>query len=329
MNCHDNILNIAQIAGKRLKPSRDIETVQHDDIPYFQIICGTGNHVSVKGYEYEKHDNAPRMKFFENILPSVLCKFNTQNYFMNGLYFNVELHDTYSYLDKFSYISDIYDNCLVWSKRMNDDKVILLPDLYHLSNFNGKLKCHDTRQWDDKIDKIGFWGTTTGNTDPQKNQRIQTCLWGIPHREKVDFYITKIAQMTAKDIYLNIPYFQKIYSTYKSDEDMLKYKFLLDIPGNTCSWDRVPFIMNSRSLLFKAPCQDVCFYYPFMKSGTHFIDVDTDHMLSTMTYYMNNPKEAILITENANYFVNSYLEQNSAYLYMSTLFQESIYWNAA
>lgn len=321
MNAQENIINIAQLAGKRLKPSRDVTTVEHDNIPYFQIV----NSNTVKGYNYEKHDNAPRMKFFENVLPMVLNKLKGLD--MNGLYFNVELHDTYSYLK--SYTSSSYNNCLVWSKRKTDEFVILLPDLYHLNNFNGKLKYRDTLDWNNKIDKIGFWGTTTGDIDPLKNQRIQTCLWSIPYRKTIDFYITNIAQMTAKDIFIKIPDFQSIYSTYKTDEEMLKYKFLLDIPGNTCSWDRVPFIMNSKSLLFKAPCQDMCFYYPFMKSGTHYIDVDNSYILSTMEYYKNNPKEAEMIIENANYFVSSYLQQSSAYLYMSTLFQESIYWNAA
>ena len=324
MNCQDTIINCAQLAGKRLKPSREIETVQHDDIPYFQMIQ-KNNQISIKGYQYEKHDNAPRMKFFEIALAKALSGFGIAC--GNPLYFNVELHDTYSYLDKYN--NSMYDNCLVWSKRAGDDNVILLPDLYHLNNFNGKLKYKDKLCWEEKINKIGFWGTTTGNRNPVKNTRIQTCLWGIPHREKVDFYITNIAQMTAKDIFLNVPDFQNIYSSYANDESMLKYKFLLDIPGNTCSWDRVPFVMNSKSLLFKMPCSDICFYYPFFKSGTHFVDVNTDNMLSIMTYYRNNPKEAIMMTENANYFVNSYLQQSSAYLYLRTLFCESIYWNAA
>ena len=322
METLESVIYLAKNEGRKLKPTRNEGDVKHDNLPYFEVV----NPAFVKGYNYEKHDNAPRMSFIESLMPVVLQNISDKSA-MRNMFFNIELHDTYSYLEKFK-TQNMYDNCLVWSKRKFDTNVILLPDVYHISNYGGKLNFVDGKIWDAKKNKIGFWGTTTGDVNPARNQRIQTCLWGLDRRDFTDFYITNIAQIKPEDILRVVPNFEKIVTKYKTQEEMLDYKFLLDIPGNTCSWDRVPSIMSSNSLLFKMPCQDVCFYYPMMHDGVHFVQVDETTMRDKFTYYMNNPKEVQFIIENAKRFAKKIFNQNAALLYMKYLFEESFTWNA-
>ena len=323
MNHLEAVRYIAEKEGRMLKPSRNICDVQcaHPSIPYFALADDR-----VIGYNFATHDNASRMSFFSQVMEQWVLP-NVKNYNKSSpLYFNIELHDTYSYLTHFT--EGMYKNCLTWSKRKCDVDVVVMPDCYHLTNYGGKLANKDSKTFSQKQNKIGFWGTTTGNKDPLKNERINMCLWAMDHRDKTDIFITHVAQIPLTELLMKVPEFPKLYQPYKQLDEMCNYKFLLDIPGNTCSWDRVPYILNTNSLLFKYPCQDMCFYYPLLQEGTHYVGVDKSDMFNKANFYYNNPKEAELITSNANTFVKQYLNPTCAISYMKWLFQESLYWNA-
>jgi hypothetical protein len=321
MNTVDAITYIAHQEGKRLKP-KVIESDVCSEMPYFQLSM-TETETQIRVHGYREHDNADRMIYFANYLSRQVLPYIKNLKGLSG-YYNIELHDTYSYLSN----GLDYNGCLTWCRRKTDNNVVLLPDLYHLCNYQDKLlEIADDNTWTAKNDMIGFWGTTTGSRKPSLNQRINTCLWALDHPDKTDFKITKVAQMTLSDITNEVPSFSKIYksSGYVTPDDMFKYKFLLDIPGNTCSWDRVPMIMKSKSLLFKMPCQDMCFYYPLMHNKTHFVEVDENTMLKMQTYYLNNPKEADFIIQNANHFANEFFTGVNANVYTVALFDYCAY----
>jgi len=320
MDNFETITYLGTEQGKRLKPIETPEELKKG-VPWFRIqgreVTSFGGHIG--------HDNADRLPFFTqylttNVLPHVeaLAK-------LDG-YYNIELHDTYSYLKN----GIDYRNCLTWSKRKEDRDVILLPDLYHICNFGDKLQKHvDTLDWASKpCDRIGFWGTTTGERDPKKNERLKMCDWSVDHPE-TEFYITKVAQMDAKDVQTAYPRFDEFSSASISPETMFDYKFLLDIPGNTCSWDRVPLVLNSKSLLFKMPCRDMCFYYPLLHSGTHFASVNTFNMLNQRKFYLSNPRIARFMTECANKFATDFLHARHALMYTVGLFEGSSWFNGS
>jgi hypothetical protein len=321
MDTFDAIIHLAKTEGRKLKVHRD-ESTLNKKLPYFSLSKKDGTY-NAAIFNHVGHDNADRMPFIANYILQNVCPFVDKQCDLSGFY-NIELHDTYSYLN-----NDInYKNCLVWSKRKEDHDVILMPDLYHLIGYGGKLEKKDTLAWEHKRDKVAFYGTTTGDRDPLKNDRIQTCLWGIPHREWADLYITKVAQIPAARIAQNITLFNQIAHDYVPPDHLFTYKFCLDIPGNTCSWDRVPLILNSRSLLFKKPCTDMCFYYPLLHSREHYIACDTHNMYSQYMYYKNNSREAQLIIDNANRFTNNFLMAKHARLYLVSLFEEAAIANA-
>ncbi len=332
-NILDKIKDLAKKEAKKLYIYENLRDCPLDShLPLFQI-CGS----NIKVGCFKKHDNAPRMMFWANYLKNYVLPVQKSGS-LDGFY-NIELHDSYTHLKDVmkartsgfgnanSYHLNKYKNCLVWSKDRNDEDVVLLPDIYHIANFGNRLQMHkDSYLWDQKCDKIGFWGTTTGNTDPLMNDRIQTCEWFYkqdPRHLISDCYITKIAQMKPHDILEQCPLFPHIFKEPVSIPYQYKYKFLLDIPGNTCSWDRVPLIMNSNSLLFKMPCQDMCFYYPLLKENEHFVQVDKNDVLKKREYYLNNPKEAQFIISNARSFSQTVFTSETARLYINELFREA------
>lgn len=307
---------LAHHEGRKLKPKQAHQLEQK--VPFFQIDTSGG--MSVGGFQ--GHDNADRMLFIAKYFTSQVFPKMESNKMAQGLY-NVELHDTYAYLNN----GIDYNNCLVWSKRKADHDVVLMPDLYHLVNYGGKLqKDIDILSWNDKKPCIGFWGTTTGDRDPLKNERINVCRWGRDHKDWTDFYITKVAQMEIEHVRKKIPEFDDIFRSPVTASDMFQHKFLLDIPGNTCSWDRVPQILNSQSLLFKYPCQDMCFYYPLLHNGTHYVEVTLEDMIKKALYYENNHKEAQFIIESANKFALTFLNSSVAERYLVKLLETSAHY---
>lgn len=315
MNVNDSIRFLANIEGRKLKfNSFD------SNLPNFLI---TNNKV-ISYDNYESHDNAPRMKYFCDMLNnSILPHIN--NVKINSS-FAIELHDSNSYLKN----KIDYTNAFVWSRNKNDKKSILIPDIYQLFNYGNKLNnCIDNGVFNTKpINKIGFFGSSTGSTNPSLNKRIDMALWSIGHRDIIDCYITNIVQMSTVDLKKQIPDYEEILHKNVDWDVLFKYKFLLDIPGNTCSWDRIPLVLNSKSLLFKTECDDNTWYYPLLHSGTHFVSVDKDTIRNKKLFYENNAKEANFIIESGNRFAKTYLQSTKAHLYLKYMLEESCWWNS-
>lgn len=317
----DMISNMGRNEGKHLVIQNNLDDIKFN-IPFFQI---DGKNIRVGGYK--DHDNAPRMIFWASYLQKRVLPFLEKGTNING-YYNIELHDSYSYLNC---SKEDYKNVLVWSKEKENKDVVLIPDLYQLANYNNQFLNplqKDDVLWSDKNNKIGFWGTTTGDIDPLKNKRIQSCLWFFkkdPLHCISDCFITNIAQMKKETILTHVPEFCHIYHLPVDFKYQYRYKFLLDIPGNTCSWDRVPLIMNSNSLFFKSDCKDMCFYYPLLKNKENYVDVEfeNDDILKKREYYKNNTNESLEIIKNANQFAKSFLHENAAQQYLISLFTEA------
>ena len=298
----DVICTLAQTEAKKFK-------FGDDRLPWFEIennkVVDNGNH--------QGHDNADRMGFFcHHLTQHVLSHLPTAN---TKTRYSIELHDSNSYLDN----SYDYSGCMVWAKNKKDKGVVLIPDPYQLSNYGGTL-VKDTSV--KTTDKIGFYGSTTGSRNPVKNERIQTALWSLDHRDIIDCYITNIVQMS-RDTFTSIgDKHERIMHPFIRLDDMLQYKYLLDINGNTTSWNRVPQILNSKSVLFKLKGTDMSWYYPLLHDGTHFVAVNHHNMRSKLAYCRNNPKEMDFIIANANRFVTSFLKPNHANFYLVSLLEE-------
>lgn len=312
MDFSEAIQSLALKESKNLKIHKDIESVNYT-LPFFQIENG-----KVKIGGYKTHDNAPRMLYFSRYIKDKVLPNIPNNHNLNGFY-NIELHDSNSY------VQNNYENCLVWSKTKNDNASVLIPDIFNLCNYGNRLNdFKDHNIWEKKIDKMAFWGSTTGSVEPSRNQRINDCLWFKsmdPHHTFSDVFITRIAQMNPSTVIKQIPNFLDICRYPVTYNEQYNYKILIDIPGNTCCWDRTPLILNSNSLLFKMPCDDMCYYYPLLHEGLCYVQVDRSNIFNKFNYYLKNPNEAKNIIRNADIFTNNVLNEDTANLYLTTFFK--------
>ena len=314
MNLLENIAYLASSHGKGMRPKRKEEI--HTNIPYFSIqkssdSCGW----DVIGHNYETHDNASRMDLYTSYLKHAILP-NIRGD-PTG-YYNIELHDSYTYLDNGKDYTDVF----TFSKFKTDTKPVLLPDPYMITNWGGK-SIQDKQSWEAKIDRVCFFGTTTGNRDPTKNRRIQMCLWAAEDGGKdYDFRITHIAQMSLNDIINKIKEerWKKIYTPLPiPPEVQLGYKFFFLPDGNTCKFDTWYF--NTNSLNFKDESTDMLWYFPLLYHMHHFVEVTHQNIGKMRKYYLANPKEAKHIISNAQKAATELFRPFNHIYYTTELFQ--------
>lgn len=267
-------------------------------------------------YNYEKHDNAPRMEF--------VCDYLKSNVFFNVIgnisgYYPIQLHDSYTYLQ-----SDAAEEreMFCFAKHKHHRKPVLLPDPYMMGNYGGRLEIKDSVAFQDKTDTISFYGVTTGDQNPVKNERIRACEWSLNNADISDFKITGIVQMDQDAVIRNVPSIPKMMAHGVPIEQMHRHKYLLSMDGNTASYDRPCWIMNSKSLLFKYASPDILWYYPLLREGQCYMGVENLQDIRTKVMMAkNNPNMVQLMVKNANDFVNDYLKPINRMLYTTELFE--------
>jgi len=224
---------------------------------------------------------------------------------------NIGLHDSYN------------DNLgiMVFSTTKNADNT-LIPDLYSMMEYSGKLNTKDNLDFQTKENKAIFIGWMSGNENFKYNERLQLCNVYINNNNvkcyiNNDYAFDKIQELleSLEILYPNCKHF---LSNGLSIETQRHYKYIINVDGNTCSWDRIPWILNSNSLCLKKKSNNVCWYYDFMLKNEHYVEFDDD---SEIEHIINATSidDCNRIISNANQFCEDYLNLNSHIFYMSTL----------
>lgn len=83
-------------------------------------------------------------------------------------------------------------------------------------------------------------------------------------------------------------------------EDMIHYKYILDIDGNGSTWDATAWKLNSGSVIFKCKSGWRQWFYDDYVSGEHFIEINDDFsdIDEKFAWCQENPKECERIIEN-------------------------------
>jgi hypothetical protein len=83
-------------------------------------------------------------------------------------------------------------------------------------------------------------------------------------------------------------------------EDMIHYKYILDIDGNSSTWDATAWKLNSGSVIFKCRSGWRQWFYDDYVSGEHFVEINDDFsdIDEKFAWCQENPKECVRIVEN-------------------------------
>jgi hypothetical protein len=193
------------------------------------------------------------------------------------------------------------------------------PHIFHYI----KNRITDTLEFNDKQDKLIFIGSDTGILGEDLiNERIRFCHRAKPYDHiyaKISNFVHFNDEMLAdvgvckNDItsqYINIP-------------EQLKYKYILNINGNTASWDRIPWVMASNSYIMNLYSEfDECNWYTsFIKYNNIIDDITMEEIFAKDFKYEDSKKQkqkllaGILLDEmtQIEYFKQALIEYNRIY----------------
>ncbi len=179
-------------------------------------------------------------------------------------------------------------------------------------------KINVNSNWDNKIDKAVFRGSSTGlGTTMKNNSRIRLLKIGKEDKfNLLDVGITKWNLRPRKTI--NDKYYRTIskkildkYTTsnFLSYSEQSNYKYIINLPGHVSSF-RLSTLLKLKSVILHVPNTDNYIWYEYLlKPYIHYIPIDKNlnNLLSQIRWCQKNTKACKAIIENCSIFYNKYL----------------------
>jgi hypothetical protein len=195
-----------------------------------------------------------------------------------------------------------------FAKKKTANNVLLIPDFEMLwelvdHNKNFERRCNknsNLHPWKNKDSLAFFRGCSTGGCNPALpdfgNARFKTVLFSHNHPNLVDSKFNIVFQKPITDLLnsLNIP--------IKGAEiaEHFKYKYLLDIDGNSCTYSRCRWILLSNSALLKVISDKEQWYYKTLKPWINYVPINQDlsDLSTNIQYLKSNDDKAHKIAVN-------------------------------
>lgn len=213
-----------------------------------------------------------------------------------------------------------------FAKKFNEP-YILFPDSDALSGCYKYFDKIDKRVlWKDKLNK-GFWRGSTSDGDYSSKDfltkpRYLIVLLSIQFPDIVDARFTNLVQgAESNPEILSSPFLLGNHvSTYESS----KYKYLIDVDGNTCGYSRCYWTLLSNSAVFKQVTDNMQWYYGAIEPYKHYIPVKKDFsdLIEKILWARSHDDKIKKISKNATKFVQNNLNEEDIYLYLYLLLTE-------
>jgi len=209
---------------------------------------------------------------------------------------------------------------LAYAKNINEKKCFLFPDYSGCTGFwpeNVKIKKANHRVlWSKKIDKVFWRGSTTGGVFNKDNwrtfPRAILVLMSMKHPNWIDARFTNLCQGAEE-----VEEMEALKGEFVQPEDSLKYKYLIDVDGNTCTFPRLFWILASNSLLIKHDSPDVQWFYAALEPNVHYLPCkrDLSDLRKVISWARKNDKKCEQMMKNGKKFTETHLQLNHTLLY--------------
>ena len=167
-------------------------------------------------------------------------------------------------------------------------------------------------------------GTTGGYNSSQWNQiaRVKLAILSHQYPHALDAHLTAVVQCEPE-----IPALiqtKGLMGRWVDQVDQLKYKYLVDVDGNSCSFERYFWSLLSNCVVLKQITPNIQWYYGGLIPYEHFVPVkeDLSDLLEKIEWTRTHDKEAKQIAENATAFIQNELSIEDVFVYMTHLLQE-------
>ena len=197
-----------------------------------------------------------RIPYFDGkMIPYIPSKHEFLN--MNEIKLNN--NNIYPLLHKNKYI-------LTFSKQITDDSAICVPDMFYIQS-HGYINTLIKKIDDNRIDFSGKNNICIyrGNINNGSLENLINNKYNMNQRKylKSLYKSGKIQNIDFED-------------DYKSIEDQLKYKYILDIDGWSNTWDSTVWKLYSGSVMLKAKGIWKQWYYDELLPWVHYVPVEND-----------------------------------------------------
>lgn len=339
MDTSEAVQYLAQGEAKRFRPLTDAAELEELDarlgrrIPAFRLersVERGGPTRAVSLMREAGHDNADRMPVMLDFLNRSVLPLVDPLVDVSGVY-RLELHDSYTYLPG----RELYSEVLSFGRAKDaaERRVALIPDPYHIAGFGGAVDAAslDPVPWARKEPKLFFAGATTGRRDPALNARVRACMWSLERRDVSEMYITKVAQMRLDDVLRAYPAFMSATSAYVPLDVHFRYRYQVNIAGNTAAWSRLPVMLASRSLVVHArqpASDDLMWYYPLLREGAHYVGADSAEgpdLARALAFCRSYDSRCRGMVDAANAIARDLFHPGTAATYMAAFLEEAAF----
>jgi hypothetical protein len=190
---------------------------------------------------------------------------------------------------------------LCFSRYKNDPLALMVPDVYFLEKWESKTF--------EEIDKtfISF------------ENRDNRCIFRGNSGNGSEFHFMSARNRNGKNPrqFLAAMDLSKEYFDVKDDfmkqEDQAKYKYILDIDGNSNAWDGLRWKLYSGSVVLKHIGVYEQWYYKELRPFVHYVPVKNDFsdLVAMVEWCRANQSECLRISRNARAFVKERLNYST------------------
>ena len=274
----------------------------------------------------------PRYHLFVNSFNQLLSRVDLPE----SLEFLVTMHDSADCFQS----KDLPVPVLTFSKKSSNNRAICMPDCEAIRGYGllrGKIaQASDKNHWDTKINQAFWRGSSTGYLDTDHGRehimRLETCLdfprirlvaLSLEYPNLLDACVTDYFQ------YSDHQTLNKLLSLSQKTEAVsfqghLKYKYLVDVDGNTCSYSRMFWILLSNSVLFKEMNGDTQWYYKALKPWVHFVPFtfEAGDLPEKICWAQSHDQQVRQMAKAATSLARQVFSQAMLRNYMQVLFNE-------
>jgi len=313
-----DIVAMAEFAASTYVPPDPARIAARDQANHHAIFVGaTGDTVGpVRGADFESKWHAENRGIVSQYFRRLASPCRAP--------LDVSLHD---YVGPFMNDAEWPHSILSFSKHVNDRHNTLIPDLYAMQNYKGALdggaRVQNAATGPAALstlkrkNKLLFIGKSTGARSLTENRRVALCRYArAPGRgEWIEAYLSGVANFDAGEAQA----FRDLMRPEMTRDEQSVYRHLVVCDGNTACWDRLPWIMASKSVCWKEESEHECWYYLLMKPWVHYIPFTLENLAETWEKVKDDLELQLRIVAAANEFVECYLRPECHALYARTL----------
>ncbi len=208
-------------------------------------------------------------------------------------------------------------------------QVILFNDLFITNGRQVDMYWHVRRAsqaypWPRKIPKAFWRGSTTGGPYLQENWdhlvRPRLVRLSEKYPDRIDAQFTEALDFVREE---EIPIFIQQYPLAKkvSVRDHLRYKYLIDVEGNTCNDSRTYWMLFANSLWFQQEMDYQFWFSDWILPFKHFVPFkrDLSDLLEKIEWAESHPEECLEIIRRSTSLAHDLYHFDTQMSYTSTL----------